>query len=302
MPASAPSPRRPRPAVAALAVLALCLPILLGFTLPGEFGRLIEAGNKAYSRGDYRRAATRYGNALEVTPDSPEALFNRGAARYKSDDFDAALEDFAGATRGATGILKQHAEYNAGNCDYRMQRYDDAIERYKRALTLDPADTWAKHNLEMALRAKQQQEQQDNQKQNQDDQDQQKQDQQNQDQQKQDQQEQDQQEQDQQEQDQQKQDQQKQDQQKQDQQKQDQQKQEQQKQEQQKQEQQKQEQERQDQQKGQGASDAKQEQAQPMTPEQAAQLLGALAREDATLHKLMRRAPMTPEKPTDKDW
>ncbi len=266
MPVSARSP------VSASAVLALCLPILLGFTLPGEFGRLIEAGNKAYSRGDYRRAATRYGNALEVTPDSPEALFNRGAARYKSDDFDAALEDFAKATWGATGTLKQHAEYNAGNCDYRMQRYDDAIGRYKRALTLDPADTWAKHNLEMALRAKQQQEQQDKEKPNQDDKDQQKQ------------------------------DQQKQDQQKQDQQKQDQQKQDQQKQDQQKQDQQKQDQQKQDRQKGQGASDRKQEQAQPMTPEQAAQLLGALAREDASLQKLMRRAPMTPEKPTDKDW
>lgn len=40
----------------------------------------------------------------------------------------------------------------------------------------------------------------------------------------------------------------------------------------------------------------------PLTPEQAEQLLSALAREDADMQKIIRRAPVTPPRPTDKDW
>lgn len=41
---------------------------------------------------------------------------------------------------------------------------------------------------------------------------------------------------------------------------------------------------------------------QPLTPEQAEQLLSALARDDADIQKIIRRPPVTPPRATDKDW
>jgi len=148
----------------------------------------------------------------------------RAAAQFKNKQFEEALQHYS-----ETNDL-----YNKGNALAKIERYDEALKAWDKALKEDPNQkdvAFNKKQLEAFLKQqKQDQQKQDQQKQDQQKQDQQKQDQQKQDQQKQDQQKQDQQKQDQQKQDQQKQDQQKQDQQKQDQQKQDQQKQDQQKQ------------------------------------------------------------------------
>lgn len=142
------------------ALLAVLLPLLLGFAFPGEYGRLIEAANAAYSRQRFADAADRYAKAAELEPDRPEPLFGRGAARYRLGEFESALADCIKAAGAASGQLRQYAEYNAGNCAYRVRKLDEAIAHYKRALTLDPSDPLAKHNLEMALRAQQQENQQ----------------------------------------------------------------------------------------------------------------------------------------------
>ena len=260
-----------RRALLRVSLILLATPVLCAFTLPGEFARLIDAGNRLYGDGKFKAAAKRYESAKTVEPDSPRAPFNLGAARYRLGDYEEALSESGDAARGATGELKVHAEYNAGNCAYRMQKLDEAINRYKRALTLDPDDLWAKHNLEMALQAKEQQKDQQKDQQDQDDEGDEKQD--------------EQQEQEQ-EQPQDKPDDQQSDQDASDQQP-----------------GQSDQQQDDDQQKGdEGESERDQSDATPLTREQAAQLLSSLAREDANMQKIIRRAPMTPERATDKDW
>lgn len=252
-------PSRVRQLVLALAVL-LSLPLVLGFSLPGEFARLMKAGDHSYAKGKFKEALARYTEASQLRPEDPQALFNRAAGQFRVSNYQKALADNDQAAQRAQGKLREYAEYNAGNCLYRMQRLDDAIERYKRALTLDPDDMRAKHNLEMAMRQKnqqkdKQQQQQPNQKQQKSSQ--------------------------------------KQDQNQQDkpqdspsQGRQDQ--------------QQQPEQKPQDQPKQQQQSS--QADQQPLNEQEAAQLLSSLSRDDAELQKSIRRAPLTPERPTSKDW
>ncbi|MCE5219467.1 tetratricopeptide repeat protein [bacterium] len=251
-------PSRTRRLVLALAVV-LSLPLVLGFSLPGEFARLMNAGDHSYAKGKFKEALARYTQASQLRPEDPQALFNRAAGQFRVSSYQKALADNDQAAQRAQGKLREYAEYNAGNCLYKMQRLDDAIERYKRALTLDPDDLWAKHNLEMAMRQKNQQK--DKQQQQQQNQNQQK-------------------------------SSQKQDQNQQDKPQnnpsQDQQNQ-----------QQQPEQKPQDQPKQQQPSQADQ---QPLNEQEAAQLLSSLSRDDAELQKSIRRAPLTPERPTSKDW
>lgn len=283
--------RRPNlPALALLAALAAAL--TLGFSLPGEFERLLQAGNKSYGKGQFKKAAAAYDKAVEEQPARPDALFNRGAARYRLEDVEHSLADFSAAARGAEDQLAVFSQYNAGNCLYRMQKLDEAVARYKRALTLDPTDQWAKHNLEMALKKQQEQQQQKKREKDQ---------QKSKDSKKQDEQQKGQQPDDKDEQQDKQQEQQQDDaKQQEDKDKQQQDAQEQDSDAQQDGDDEKRPPEQREGAAGKDATDPKD--AQPLTPEQAAQLLGALAQEDANLQRIIRRAPLTQRRPTDKDW
>ena len=260
--------------------ITLLMPFLLGMSLPGELARLVEAGNRHYSRGEFKSAGEKYDKAVKIDPESTEAAFNAAAARYRLEDYEGALKGFSQAAESAGGELTRFAHYNAGNAAFRLGRLDEAIESYKKALTLDPTDEQARHNLEFAQRRQQQeqrgaggkQDQKDRQKQqkkprqkeesdNKQQQDQQspKQDPQGED------------------------------------------------------PDQPQDPGQQDQdkpkdsqnkdEKGQNKPDQSQQgEARPMNKEQADQLLRALAQEDANVQKIIRRAPMTQPAPTDKDW
>ncbi len=96
-------------------------------------------------------------DAMGRSPDSagtdPAETFNRGVSKYGQKDFKAAEEDFESA-RGMTSdpALQSRSAYNAGNALFRQARFDEAVEKYKQALRLNPADADAKHNLEFARR------------------------------------------------------------------------------------------------------------------------------------------------------
>ena len=234
----------------------------------------VNSGNDAYRDGDYEKSAEKYKEALKKDSESDIINFNLGAAYYKQNRYDEALDHLRKAVLSDDDALRQQAHYNLGNTLYEsgrlfladrdldttIQYYEEALAEYEKAMDIHPDDADARFNYEYVkkeleqLKQQQQQNQQQQNQQNQQDQqkdqqqDQQQQDQQQQDQQQQDRQQQDQQQQDQQQQDRQQQDQQQQDQQQQDQQQQDQQQQDQQQQDQQQQDQQQQDRQQQDQQ------------------------------------------------------
>ena len=127
-------------------------PLLVGFTLPGAVERLCARGNRLYEKEKYQEAGETYARALKLRPDDPTLHYNQGTALYKASDFEGANRAFAAAMADAPEDLQQDLHYNIGNTRYRMGDFEGAIEQYKQSLRLDSDDGEAKYNLELAQR------------------------------------------------------------------------------------------------------------------------------------------------------
>jgi len=140
--------------------------------------RLNAAGRERYTEGDHPKALESFAGAATSRPGDLRLKFNLADALYKNGKYAesaAALKTIA----GDAGPLAAPARYNLGNALFQQGAYQDAITAYRGALDLAPEDADARRNLEMALRAleeqKQQQQQQQQRNQNDQKQDQQKQ-------------------------------------------------------------------------------------------------------------------------------
>lgn len=134
----------------------------------------IRQGNKLFLSNKYAEAEIAYRKALEKDPASKEANYNLGTAQYQQQKFEDAIQSFKKATVDYKGDkLKQAAGYhNLGNAYFMYKKNEEAIRAYKDALKLNPADMDTKYNLVLAMKEKQKQDQQQQQnKQNQSQQD-----------------------------------------------------------------------------------------------------------------------------------
>lgn len=226
-------------------------------------------GNKYYRQEKYDEALTEYRSAQVLAPELPELAFNAGDALYRKGVAPDAVREFAKASGSADSLLAADAHYNAGTASLSMGDLETAIDSFKASLRIDPTDADAKHNLELALRLLDQQEQQEQQQEQQQQEDQQ--------------QEQDQQEgaeqQDQQDREQEQQEQDERDQQ-----------------------QDQRQDPQQDQQQQDGQQDQRQEDQPSMSPEDAARLLDAIEEAEKELQAELRAAKARKRAKVDKDW
>ena len=139
--------RKPWSAIAGLLLLWGC----------GTAARDLRLGQQQYAAGHYRQSYEAYQRALAVSGD-PALHFSLGAALYRMRRHEEAVRSF----REVTGIprLRQAGYFNLGNAYFRAaEEAADAdgllrqsIAAYEEALRLDPADSAAKWNLELAVR------------------------------------------------------------------------------------------------------------------------------------------------------
>lgn len=125
--------------------------------LGGTAHRKNEEGNRHYKDGAFDEALQAYSEAQVTAPEAPELHYDIGNVLYKQGKFPAAEEAFTRALASGAPKVSRDAAYNLGNSFFRQERYDDAVRAYRKALQASPSDADSKRNLEMALRALQQQ-------------------------------------------------------------------------------------------------------------------------------------------------
>ncbi len=137
--------------------------------------RATEEGRAEYARGSHPQALSAFERAAAARPQDPVTRFNVADGLYKNGKYDEAASLFRALGEDPASPLAAPARFNLGNSLYQKQDYRGAIRAYRDALRAAPRDEDTRRNLELALRALQQQEEQQKKQQEQNQQDQQKQ-------------------------------------------------------------------------------------------------------------------------------
>ena len=145
----------------------------------------VSEANKLYQKGKIDEALQKYNDASVSLPDSDIINFNMGAALYKKEDYQKAIDGFTKALTSDSKKIEADALYNLGNCKYKLGKLKEntdlsatvgllreSLDYYKRAVELDQKNTDARFNHEFVERElkvlldklKQQQSNQDKQK------------------------------------------------------------------------------------------------------------------------------------------
>lgn len=112
---------------------------------------------EAYREGDGDRAVATSETAHRIAPGDPRTGYNAGTANLAAGRFRKAAKLLEGSAKSAPPGLAPAAWYNLGNARLAAADPAAAVEAYKQALLRNPADADAKHNLEIALREREQQ-------------------------------------------------------------------------------------------------------------------------------------------------
>ena len=134
--------------------------------------RATEEGRAEYGRGSHPQALSAFERAAKARPDDPAVRFNVADGLYKNGKYDEAAALFRALGEDGASPLAGPARFNLGNSLYQKQDYRGAVKAYRDALRAAPGDEGTRRNLELALRAlKEQEEQQKKQQQQKDQQD-----------------------------------------------------------------------------------------------------------------------------------
>ena len=122
--------------------------------------KLLRQGNDAFAAQNYLDALGAYELAQARQPELAEPFYNAANALYREGSFGDAVAQIQQALLNVEDEeLAQNSFFNLGNAAYNGQDLETAVQSYIDALLINPNDTDAKYNLELALQQQQQQEQ-----------------------------------------------------------------------------------------------------------------------------------------------
>lgn len=112
----------------------------------------VQRGIDAYQAGKYEDALQAFEEAKKALPNSAAVEFNRGNALFKLNRLDEAKEAYHHVAAMDPRELAAKDYYNLGDAWAQMGNKKEAMTAFRKALTLDPSDNMARHNLEVLLR------------------------------------------------------------------------------------------------------------------------------------------------------
>lgn len=116
-----------------------------------EERKFIRKGNKEYNKGNFKEATVNYLKSSDIDSTYYTALFNVGNAGYKDGNLESALTAFQKLSEDVKSSENpSDLLYNLGNTHFKMEKYEEAIDSYKKSLRINPSDTTAKYNLAYA--------------------------------------------------------------------------------------------------------------------------------------------------------
>lgn len=114
-----------------------------------SFDSKAREGVTHYNREEFDQAATKFQESQLSGPENSEVAYNLANSHYRLGRYEEAVEDYKKAlSEKTTPELQQKSWYNMGNAYYRMGYMDEAIASYKKALELNSEDVDSKFNLE----------------------------------------------------------------------------------------------------------------------------------------------------------
>ena len=137
----------------------------------------IRRGNRHYADSLFEKAEVEYRKALELNPQSVDAMYNLGNALFSqipqsqenaSEKGQEAMQQYATAAKLETDKGKLAKIYhNMGTLNYMSQQYAQSVEAYKESLRNNPTDHETRYNLAKAMHMLEQQQNQQQNEQNQ---------------------------------------------------------------------------------------------------------------------------------------
>lgn len=125
----------------------------------------VKEANRLYQKGKLDEALQKYNDASISFPDSDIVNFNIGAALYKKEDYQKAIDSFTKALTSEDKKLEADTLYNLGNCKYKLGKLKEntdlsttaallreSLDYYKRAVEIDQENTDARFNHEFVER------------------------------------------------------------------------------------------------------------------------------------------------------
>jgi len=115
--------------------------------------KFVRRGNRQYEDKKFSEAEIQYRKALEKSPGSVAADYNLGNSLYRQNQYDAAALRYKELSGKPTDNKTMNSDYyNLGNALYKAGKYQESIDAYKNALRKMPGDMDAKHNLQLAMK------------------------------------------------------------------------------------------------------------------------------------------------------
>ena len=104
----------------------------------------VRAGNRKFKKGQFKEAEIDYRKAVVRDSTSLKAQYDLASALYRQ-------QDFAGAAKALDSVREQESlpaqyHYNAGDVACAQKDWQAAVDAFRQALLLDPADLDAKEN------------------------------------------------------------------------------------------------------------------------------------------------------------